>query len=113
MPRSAGGATKKGTTVNIIIAQKPEHPPMGPPGMGGGMPPKPAGPMPIPGAPPGGAPQGMPAPPPGAPPPMGGPNMPPPSMGRASGGKVYPDMKYASGGGKGRLEKIKKYGDCP
>ena len=112
MPRASGGSAKKGTTVNIIIAQKPEHPPMGPPGMGG-MPPKPPGPMPIPGAPPGGAPQGMPAPPPGAPPPMGGPNMPPPSMGRASGGKVYPDMKYASGGGKGRLEKINKYGDCP
>ena len=115
--RAEGGKTaKKGTTVNIIIAQKPEHQGMG------AMPPHPAAPPPM--APPPGA---MPPPPPGAmgpppgaggppmPPPGGG-NMPPPSMqrppmGHAKGGSVYPDMKYAAAGGKGRLEKIREYGE--
>lgn len=111
MARKDGGATKKGTTVNIIIAQKPEHQQPGIPAGPGAMPPKPSGPMPVPGAPapavmgPQGAPAG---------PMPGGPNMPPPSMqppmGRKDGGKVYPDMKHSAANGLGRIEKAKKYG---
>jgi hypothetical protein len=33
-------------------------------------------------------------------------------MPRASGGRAYP-IQHASGGGKGRLEKIKAYGEKP
>ena len=44
-------------------------------------------------------------PPPGA----GGPPMRPPGLKR--GGRAnYPNMEFAAGGGKGRLEKIKEYG---
>ena len=63
--RASGGSAKKGTTVNIIIAQKPEKPPMAPPGMGAPPPGMPPHPMPVPNGPPGGAPPGM--APPGAP----------------------------------------------
>jgi hypothetical protein len=110
--RKDGGSAGKGKmNVNIIIAQKPEHQMMPGGAPGGAMPPpKPQMPMPVPGAPaPMGSPQGAPAGPM-----PGGPNMPPPSMqppmGRKDGGKVYPDMQYAAAGGKGRLEKAKKYG---
>jgi len=32
-------------------------------------------------------------------------------MPRKSGGRAYLDMEYGAGGGKGRLEKIKAYGN--
>lgn len=103
MPRASGGATKKGTTVNIIIAQKPEPQPAPGGTPPGAMMPKPPMPMPAPGAP---APMGAPAGPM-----PGGPNMPPPSMQpHAKGGSVYPDMKYSAANAKGRMEKARKYG---
>jgi len=114
LARAKGGRTKtkKGTNINIIIAPA-----------GGGAP-RPM--MPPPGAPPGGplglhqgpplsagAPGAM---PPGAPAPMG-PQAPAPLARKDGGGVVghlakpgkYP-IKHASGGGKGRLEKIQAYG---
>lgn len=111
LARKAGGRTKKGTNVNIIITQPPAQgapqmpprpmgpppgmPPGGPVGLHQGAPPAmiPAGQMPVP------APQGMP-------------------MGRKAGGRVdgklvkpgsYP-IDSGSGGGLGRLEKAKAYG---
>src|SRR6185437_7133193 len=73
---SGGKAGKGKMTVNIIVAQKPDHPAMP---MGGAPMPPPRPPMPMappPGAmpPPGAGPQGMPAGPM-----PGGPNVPPPS----------------------------------
>ena len=116
--RAKGGATgmkKKGAGnhVNVIVA-------------GGGQP-RPPMPMPVPaaGGPPGAMPPRPPMPPPGpvaagmgGPGGAPGPMMPPrPGMGampmppRARGGKVesYP-LETGSGGGEGRLAKIKAYG---
>lgn len=105
------GGKVKGTTVNVIVAPQgggePPPPPMMPPGPPPMMPPKPPGPMPAPGGGP-----GMPGA--GGPPPMmpgmhanGG------RVGRANGGPVKVTKGYdaGAGGGLGRLEKIKKYGD--
>ena len=110
LARKGGGAAKKGMTVNVIVAPGgQQRPPMPPPGA---LPPPGAGPLGMhQGAPP-------PMPPPGAGAPMG-PGAPPPMMPRARGGRTtshalakpgsYP-LDHASGGGLGRLEKIKAYG---
>lgn len=94
-PFKNGGAVKKGTTVNVIVAPQggPEAPPPMPPP--GAMPPPP--PMPKPPI--------MPAP--GGGPEMAGAAGPPPMM-RARGGRV--PMDHGAGGGLGRLDKIKEYG---
>ena len=107
MARKDGGSAGKGKmSVNIIIAQKPDHQMMPGGAPTGAMPPKPPMQMPPTG--------GMPPPPPGAgpnmPPPSMGGGAPPPPMGRKDGGKVYPDMEFSAANGKGRLEKAKKYG---
>jgi hypothetical protein len=91
-PGYKSGGRVKGTTVNVIVApqSKPELPPMPPPMAG--PPPMPPGPPPMP---PGGPLPGVP-------------------MGRAMGGRVSktpPKMKAGAGGGKGRLAKVKAYGD--
>jgi hypothetical protein len=106
--RKDGGRAGKGKmSVNIVIAPgHPQQPAMGamPP------PPSPSGPpLPMPPRPPSVLPVGVPTPgmgaaapmmpPGGAPPPMG--------MGRKRGGLV----DGGAGGGLGRLEKIKDYGD--
>lgn len=93
-----GGAVKKGATVNVIVA--PQVPPSGPPPM---PPPEAMMKPPMPPGPP-------PAPPPGAMPPGGGPPMGGAPMARKHGGRVQ-KMDAGAGGGKGRLEKIKAYGD--
>jgi len=102
--RKSGGRTKKGTTVNVIIAppQAAKPPmPMPPPG------------MPPPGGPPGMH-QGMALPPgAGGPPPMvppAGGMPPPPGLMRKSGGRAYPLEKGGGGGGLGRLAKVRAYG---
>jgi hypothetical protein len=117
--RASGGKTMKTgkgkTNINIIIG--PQGAPAGgdQPGAPPGAPPM-ARPIPVPpapppgGMPPGGPPPGAGGPPPG--PPMPPPGMPPPGMGRARGGRAYP-IEHAAGGGKGRLEKIKAYGEKP
>ena len=114
-----GKAGKSKTNINIIIGaggmgQKPE--------LGDGMMPNaPVGapPRPLPVPPPAAMPQG------GAPMPMppmgggmgggdaGGPPMPPMAMARKSGGRTIHVINHGSGGGKGRLEKIKAYGLKP
>lgn len=113
-----GGAVKgkkSGTTVNVIIAPQGaaagpgSGPPMVPPGglalpPPGALPPRPPPPMAAPAMPPG-LPPGTPGPmPPGGVLPF-----------RAAGGRVggSPDTGFdaGAGGAKGRLEKIKKYGD--
>jgi hypothetical protein len=110
LARKGGGRAKKGMNVNIIIA--PNSPPTP-----GAMPP-PGGPPPGPGGGPLGMHQGAPPPmPPGAAPA----GAPPPMMPRKAGGRAthklakpgaYP-IENASGGGLGRLEKIKAYGATP
>ena len=107
--RASGGKAGKGKmSVNIIIGghgqpQQPPQPPAGPPPMAPHpqmMPPPPPPQMPPQGA----MPPGAGAPPPGLVPPPG-------PMPRKSGGRAYLDMEYGAGGGKGRLEKIKAYGN--
>jgi hypothetical protein len=107
-PRAHGGRAGKGKmNVNIII---------GTPHGGDQQPPAPPMPMRPPPPPPAPPPPGM--PPMGGAPPMGGgapppmPMPPPGGMPRATGGRAYP-IEHASGGGKGRLEKIKAYGEKP
>ena len=106
--RASGGKAGKGKmNVNIIIGghgqpQQPPQPPAGPPPMAPHpqMPPPP----PPPQMPPAAMPSAAGAPPPGLVPPPG-------PMPRKSGGRAYLDMEYGAGGGKGRLEKIKAYGN--
>lgn len=93
-----GGAVKKGTTVNVIVAPQGGGEPAAPPMM-----PPPGPPMPPPHAAPPMAPPGGGLPLPGA----GG----PPAMMRKHGGRVPHIISDGSGGGKGRLQKIKAYGD--
>jgi 23S rRNA pseudoU1915 N3-methylase RlmH len=111
LARKHGGRTHKGkTNIKIIIGghHGMQDDPMGgsPQGMPMGGPPQGMPPPPPP--PPMGPPPGMPpmgGPPPGGPP-MGPPGMPP----FRRGGRVKYPIQHASGGGMGRLEKIKAYG---
>lgn len=92
------GGRVAATNINIIVSQPKPQLPLPPPGL---MPPP--GPPPMP---PGPSEAGPPMPP-------GGP-LPGVPMGRNMGGRVSskpPKMKAGAGGGKGRLAKIKAYGD--
>jgi hypothetical protein len=118
LARKHGGNAGKGKmNVNIIIGGGHKGG-MGAPDQGGLMPPPAGNPMAIPpgGLPPGGPPPG--GPPPGGPPmpppmPPPGAGGPPPMMGRKTGGRVsmYAPKQHGAGGGLGRLQKIKAYGD--
>jgi hypothetical protein len=107
LARKHGGSAGKGKmNVNIIIAQKPDG------AMGAGAPMMPPGapphPIPPPVIPPasmgggaaGGMPSAMPSGMPAGMPPM-----------RAAGGRLFPKPNAGGGGGEGRLEKIKEYGN--
>ena len=112
LARKHGGNAGKGKmNVNIIIGAG-HRPGMGAPDQGGLMPPPAGNPMAIPqgGMPPGGPPMPAGGPPMPPPPPAGGP---PPMMGRKTGGRVamYAPKQHGAGGGLGRLQKIKAYGD--
>lgn len=98
-----GGAVKGKTSINIVIAPSGGSAPSGGLFAPGGIAPSgPVGAMPMPPVPP--MPMGIPDMPP---PPMGGAPMGPIAM-RKAGGSV--GMKFGAGGGKGRLQKIEKYG---
>ena len=111
-----GGHVKgKGkTNINIVIGER-GHPAAMPPGAG--MPPAPPRgvPVPPPAPPMGGMPPGM---PPGGPPGMMPPGGPPPPMPRKRGGRAVSlaataalgEHDTGSGGGLGRLAKVRSYG---
>jgi len=110
-----GGKTKGKTHININVMPQSAAPMPMP--MGGPMMPPPRPPMAPPMAPPAGGPP-MGAPPMGG----GGPQIPPAFLGggaggpprpmmRKSGGRTTHVIKHAAGGGLGRLEKIKAYGE--
>ena len=121
--RKHGGRAKGKTNINIVIGAPGHHADAAP---GAGMPPPPPRgvPVPPPAPPMGGMPPGM---PPGGPPGMMPPGMMPPGMmppggappmPRKRGGRAIPMAAAAalgehdtgSGGGLGRLAKIKSYG---
>ncbi len=91
LDRPSRGKKGGATTVNVIVAQKPDQAP------------------PVPMMPPPGL--GAPPAPPSTPIGAGGPPVPPPGMmGRKSGGRVFAQIDDGAGSGPGRLEKIKAYG---
>ena len=115
--RAHGGRTKGKTNINIIIGRGHDA---GAPGAmmpPGAMPHPPVPPQfPPGGMPPGAMPPGGGGPPMGGMPPQGPPPgaMPPPPMGRKRGGRTVADDMLehggGSGGGLGRLEKVRSYG---